>query len=106
MTLQLRGYVVLPTHPTGGFDHGDVDRASGRVFVAHTANGTVEVVDGVTLQHVMTLPGCLEASGVLCDQEGRLTFAAARGGGKVLVVDSASLEIRREIWVGPKPNGL
>jgi DNA-binding beta-propeller fold protein YncE len=106
MALQLRGYVALPTHPSGGFDHGDVDRASGRVFVAHTANGTVEVFDGVSLTHVATLPGCPEASGVLCAQEERFTFAAARGGGKVLIIDSPSREIRREIPVGPKPNGL
>jgi DNA-binding beta-propeller fold protein YncE len=106
MTLQLRGYVDLPGHTAGGFDHGDVDRASGRVFVAHTANGTIEVVDGETLRHLQTLPGCPEASGVLCDQEQRLTFAAARGGAKVLAIDSATLEIRRQIPVGPKPNGL
>jgi DNA-binding beta-propeller fold protein YncE len=106
MTLHLHGQIELPKHAAGGFDHGDVDWASGRVFVAHTANGTVEVLDGVSLHHVKTLPGCPEASGVLCDQEQHLTFAAARGGGKVLVIDSASLEIRREISVGPKPNGL
>jgi DNA-binding beta-propeller fold protein YncE len=106
MTLELRGTVDLPKHPAGGFDHGDVDRASGRVFVAHTANGTVEVLDGVALAHVATIPGCPEASGVLCEQEERLTFAAARGGGKVLVVDSAALEVRGELPVGPKPNGL
>jgi DNA-binding beta-propeller fold protein YncE len=35
-----------------------------------------------------------------------LTFAAARSGAKVLAIDSATLEIRREIPVGPKPNGL
>jgi DNA-binding beta-propeller fold protein YncE len=106
MTLQLRGYVGVPEHAAGGFDHGDVDRASGRVFVAHTANGTVEVVDGETLRHLRTLPGCAEASGILCDQEHRVTFAAARGGGKVLAIDSITLEIRHEITVGPKPNGL
>jgi DNA-binding beta-propeller fold protein YncE len=106
MTLHLRSQIELPRHSTGGFDHGDVDRTSGRVFVAHTANGTIEVLDGVSLQHVATLPGCPEASGVLCGHEQHLTFAAARGGGKVLVIDSASLEIRREIPVGPKPNGL
>jgi hypothetical protein len=66
MALTLQGYVDLPTHASGGFDHGDVDRATGYVFVAHTANGTVEVLDGVNLTHVATLPGCPEASGVLC----------------------------------------
>jgi DNA-binding beta-propeller fold protein YncE len=98
--------VDLPRHASGGFDHGDVDQASGRVFVAHTANGTVEVVDGVNLTHLVTLPDCPEASGVLCVQDPRVTFAAARGARKVLLIDSESLAIRREISVGPKPNGL
>lgn len=106
MALTLQGYVDLPKHTSGGFDHGDVDPTSGRVFVAHTANGTVEVLDGVNLTHVATLPGCLEASGVLCIQDSRLTFAASRAAGKVLLVDSASLAIQRELAVGPKPNGL
>jgi hypothetical protein len=41
MTLPLVGRVRLPEHAAGGFDHGDVHTPSGRVFVAHTANGTV-----------------------------------------------------------------
>jgi DNA-binding beta-propeller fold protein YncE len=106
VTLKLQGYVDLPRHASGGFDHGDVDRTSGYVFIAHTANGTVEVVDGVNQTHVATVPGCPEASGVLCVPEPRLTVAAARGAGKVLLIDGESLAIRREIGVGPKPNGL
>ncbi|HVC34852.1 MAG TPA: hypothetical protein VNL16_15175 [Chloroflexota bacterium] len=106
MALTLQGYVDLPSHTGGGFDHGDVDQTTGRVFTAHTANGTVEILDGVNLTHVATLPGCPEASGVLCVQAPRLAFAAARGAGKVLLVDSASPAIQREFTVGPKPNGL
>jgi DNA-binding beta-propeller fold protein YncE len=108
VTLKLVGHVALPPHPAGGgFDHGDVHAATGRVFVAHTANGTVEVIDGERRELVRTLPGCSEGSGVLCtpDRDG-LVFAAARGDGKVLVLDSASFESRAELGVGPKPNGL
>jgi DNA-binding beta-propeller fold protein YncE len=107
MTLQLRGRVVLPAHSAGGFDHGDVHAASGRVFVAHTANGTVEVIDGETLRHERSLVGCPEGSGVLCTQgDGALVFAATRGAGKILVLDVLSGALRNEISVGPKPNGL
>ncbi len=45
MALTLRGFVDLPPHAKGGFDHGDVHLESGRVFVAHTDNGTVEIID-------------------------------------------------------------
>ena len=69
MTLTLIGSIGLPPHPSGGFDHGDVHLATGRVFVAHTAVGTIEVIDGGRGVHTATIPGCPEASGVLCAQE-------------------------------------
>ncbi len=104
MALQLRGYVALPPHRAGGFDHGDVHNDSGRVFVAHTAFGTVDVIDADRLQSVDTVPGCPEGSGVLCTDD--TVFAAARGAAKVLLLDPQSLVVRSEIGVGPKPNGL
>ena len=104
--LALRQYVSLPSHPEGDFDHGDVYLHSGRVFVANTAAGTVEVIDGEHLRHLATIPGCPEASGVLCAQEGRLAFAAARGAGKLLVIDPTTNSVLRTVAVGPRPNGL
>ena len=107
MTLLPVRSIPLPAHPAGGgFDHGDVHLRSGRVFVAHTAAGTVEVIDGERGVHSSTIPGCPEASGVLCVQEERLIFAAARAAGKVLVIEAVSGDVVREVVVGPKPNGL
>ena len=106
MTLKLIGSIDLPPHPSGGFDHGDVHVATGRVFVAHTAVGTIEVIDGGRGVHTATIPGCPEASGVLCAQEEQVVFAAARGAGKVLVIEAASGGVMGEVAVGAKPNGL
>ncbi len=104
--LILRQYIPLPPHPAGDFDHGDVYLESGRVFVANTAAGTVEVIDGEHLRHLTTIPGCPEASGVLCTQDEALIFAAARGAGKLLVIDPATNAVLRTVAVGPRPNGL
>jgi DNA-binding beta-propeller fold protein YncE len=107
--LELRGYVDLPPPRNDGtseFDHGDVHRATGHVFLAHTAANTVEIIDGLTDNHLMTIPGCPEGSGVLCAQKEGIVFAAARGAGKVLVLDARSGQALREIAVGPRPNGL
>ncbi len=107
--LELRGYVDLPPPRNDGtseFDHGDVHRATGRVFVAHTAANTVEIVDGLTHKHLKTIPGCPEGSGVLCAQEEGIVFAAARGAGKALVIEAATGRTLSEITVGPRPNGL
>ncbi len=104
--LVLRQYIPLPPHPAGDFDHGDVYLESGRVFVANTAAGTVEVIDGEHLRHLATIPDCPEASGVLCAQEDALIFAAARGAGKLLVIDPTTNAVLRTVAVGQKPNGL
>src|SRR5260370_4579150 len=105
-TLVLRQYIDLPFHPEGDFDHGDVYLESGRVFVANTAAGTVEVIDGERLRHLTTIPGCPEASGVLCAQEDALIFAAPRGVVTLLVIDAMSATVIRTVAVGSRPNGL
>src|SRR6266480_7724151 len=104
--LALRQYISLQPHPAGDFDHGDVYLKSGRVFVANTAAGTVEVIDGEHLRHLTTIPDCPEASGVLCAQDDALIFAAARGVGKLLVIDAMSATVIRTVAVGSRPNGL
>ena len=46
MPLRHVGDVTLPPHAKpGGFDHAAVHRRSGRVYVAHTANDAIDVID-------------------------------------------------------------
>jgi DNA-binding beta-propeller fold protein YncE len=104
--LELRRHIAIPPHTANEFDHGDVHVTSGRIFVAHTAADTLEILDGVNLTTLATIPGCPEGSGVLCAQDDDLVFAAARGAGKVLVIQTSSGVVRRELSVGPRPNGL
>jgi YVTN family beta-propeller protein len=104
--LALRQYIPLPPYPAGDFDHGDVFITNGRIFIANTAAGTVEVVDGERLHHLATIPDCPEASGVLAAQEDALIFAAARGAGRLLVIDPTTSSVLRTIAVGSRPNGL
>jgi len=80
--------------------------SNGSLFIANTAAGTVEVVDGDHLRHLLTIPDCPEASGGLVAQEEGLVFAAARGVGKLLVIDATSATVRRTVAVGVRPNGL
>lgn len=104
--LRADGVIPIPPHGPSEFDHGDVDWVSGRVFIAHTQAGAVEVVDGVARRHLATIAGCPEASGVLVAQEAGLAFAAARGSGQVLVIETATSRILRTVAVDPRPNGL
>jgi YVTN family beta-propeller protein len=107
MGLRLMGEVAVPAHMgPGGFDHGDVHLPSGRVFLAHTANDSVEVVDGPLLRHITTIDDIPEASGVVCSSDGQLVIAAARGAGRLSIVDANDLAVTRTIPVGGRPNGL
>lgn len=106
MALKFRNYIDLPSHNSGGFDHADIHLSSGKVFLAHTANGAVEIIDGLKNNHLTTIRGCPEASGILCAQDENTVFAASRGVGKVIVMDANNGQILRELKTGPKPNGL
>jgi DNA-binding beta-propeller fold protein YncE len=103
--LRLRQTIDVPPYEAGGFDHADVHPGSGRVFVAHTAFGQVEILDGEAGRHVRTVPDCPEASGVLYAPAVDWMFAAARGTGAILVL-TASGDLVRTIAVGARPNGL
>jgi DNA-binding beta-propeller fold protein YncE len=106
VTLKFREYVDIPRHQIGGFDHADVHLESGRVYVAHTALGTVEIIDGENGKHLTTIPGCIEASGVVCAQKENLIFAASRGTGRILIIDALTNHFLREAQAGSAPNGL
>jgi YVTN family beta-propeller protein len=106
VVLRLERYVPLPQHPSGGFDHADVYEANGWVYVAHTAMGTVEVINGVKGQLIKTIGGCPEASGVVCALSEGLVFAASRGSGKILVIHATKGTVVKTIQVGSKPNGV
>jgi DNA-binding beta-propeller fold protein YncE len=106
MSLRFRHTIDLPPHETGGFDHADVHRPSGRVFLAHTALGQVDIIDGSAGTFVAAVPGCAEASGVLCPPDATRAFAAARGAGRVLVLQAPEGTLLRTLDAGVRPNGL
>jgi len=104
--LLISEHVYLPPHKSGGFDHADVHLEGGRVYVAHTVTGSVEIIDGEHAKHLRTLSGCPEASGIVCAQNENMVFAASRGAGKILVIDAQANRVLREVKAGIMPNGL
>lgn len=68
MGLTAIGTVPLPPHRgAGGFDHAGVDPAGGRLYIAHTGNDAIEVVDLQTRNHVATLAGFPGIAGAAVD---------------------------------------
>jgi hypothetical protein len=46
IALRLLGHIDLPEHRgAGGFDHADVHSSSDRLYVAHTSNDAIDVID-------------------------------------------------------------
>lgn len=104
--LKFLGNKKLPSEKDCEFDHGDVDQSSGRVFVAHTSSGTVEVFDGLKCEWIKSIPDCAGGSGVVFDTETKKVFAASRAEGHILKIDPETLEVLLKFETGKKPNGL
>jgi DNA-binding beta-propeller fold protein YncE len=97
--------IELPPHAKpGGFDHAAVDER-GRVYVAHTANDAIDVIDGETLRFVQSVTGLTGVAGALVSDADGLVFTSNRGENTVGVLANDGAELAR-IPVGPKPNGL
>ena len=91
--------------PSGGdYDHADLHVSGGRVYLANTALGQIEVLDGPGVSHLGTIPECAGGSGVIA--AGEVAVAAARGSGELLVIDGATAQLLHRFRVGPAPNGL
>src|SRR5262245_60796398 len=58
MVLEHRTDMALPTHrQPGGFDHAAVHRASARLYVAHTANDALDVIDCARDRYLHSIAG-------------------------------------------------
>jgi DNA-binding beta-propeller fold protein YncE len=107
MSLRPLGFVDLPAHAgTGGFDHAAVHDATGRVFVAHTANDAVDVIDIEARKCIDSIPGLTAVAGALVAQEAELVFTSNRGENTVGVFHPGERPVVEKIPVGVRPNGL
>src|ERR1700681_3003696 len=104
MSLKMIGTIEIPDSAGSSFDHGAFDPKSRRVFVAHTARDSVEVIDHDTSRHIATLRGFPEAAGVVAD-EGHV-LVTNRGAASLAWIDAHTLETRAVFSTGPRPNGV
>jgi DNA-binding beta-propeller fold protein YncE len=107
MTLQHLGFVALPAHAkTGGFDHAAVHEPTGRVYVAHTANDAVDVIDIETRKYVGSIEGLPAVAGALVATGPDLVFTSNRGDNSVGIFRPDDVRSVERIGVGVRPNGL
>lgn len=106
-TLPLRhiGYIDLPEHRSkGGFDHAAVHAPTGLIYVAHTANDAVDVLDPRSGKYAYSIPGLTGVAGVLISDD--LIVSSNRGENTIgLFAPGPKPEVAK-IDVGVRPNGL
>lgn len=99
--------IDLPPHlKAGGFDHAAVHLGSAQLFVAHTANDSVEVIDTEQDAFVKTIEGFPGVAGALVDEESGMVFTSNRAAGTVSSFHFSEPGPKAVTAVGGKPNGL
>jgi DNA-binding beta-propeller fold protein YncE len=107
MALRLLGHIELPAHRSdGGFDHADIHQPTDRLYVAHTGNDSIDVIDCASDRYIESMPGLTAVAGALVSEARGLVFTTNRGENTVSVFAPGAERDAFKIAVGVKPNGL
>ena len=80
MALRLLGHIELPEHrATGGFDHADIHHPTDRLYVAHTSNDSIDVIDCARDRYIESISGLMGVAGALVSEARSLVFTSNRG---------------------------
>src|SRR6266851_4450592 len=107
MALRLLGHIELPENRgKGGFDHADIHAPTDRLYVAHTSNDAIDVIDCAQDKYIESFAGFTAVAGALVSEARGLVFTSNRGEDTVSVFAPRAERDAYKIAVGVKPNGL
>ena len=108
MSLRPIGFIALPGGERTGFDHADTFLGStgSRLYVAHTAQNAVDVIDCRDDSYLRSLPDLPGVAGVLVDTKRDLLITSDRAAARVSVFRCSDEALLLRSEVGPRPNGL
>ncbi len=107
MSLKHLQYVELPANvKPGGFDHAAVYSNGARLYVAHTVNDAVDVVDCESDRYLHSIPNLVGVAGALVSDDRGLVFTSNRGENTVGLFTPDDDQHVAKVGVGVKPNGL
>jgi len=101
--LKSLGVIKIPDAADSAFDHAAFDPNTRRVFIAHTARSTVEVIDHDAGMHEATLAGFPGVAGAVAD-DGEI-LVTNRGSASLAWLDAATFETKATLKTGARPNG-
>lgn len=107
IVLEHIGHVELPASiKAGGFDHAAVHRGTRRLFVAHTANDAVDVIDCSSDRYLHSIGGLAGVAGALASDREDLFFTSNRAEDTVSIFNARTDAELAKVAVGVRPNGL
>jgi hypothetical protein len=107
LSLQFLRFIDLPEHiKPGGFDHAAIHQASDRLYVAHTINDALDVIDCQNDEFMYSIPNLAGVAGALVSDELDLVFTSNRGENTVGIFSIQDEQTITKIHVGIRPNGL
>jgi DNA-binding beta-propeller fold protein YncE len=99
--------IQLPEHiQPGGFDHAAIHHARRRLYVAHTINNALDVIDCTTDRFLHSISGLTGVAGALVSEERNLVFTSNRGENTVGIFHPDNERELAKVAVGVRPNGL
>jgi DNA-binding beta-propeller fold protein YncE len=105
--LRQTGTIALPPHVgKGGFDHAAVHAQTRHVYVAHTANDAVDVIDPAAGKHIFSIPGLPGVAGALVCDEWQLVITSNRAENTIGIFAPGPQPSVAKVPVGIGPNGL
>lgn len=107
MTLKLQGYIDLPAHQKpGGFDHAAVYRGRGLLYVAHTVNDALDVIDVGSERYLHSIPNLVGVAGALVSEDRDFVFTSNRGENSIGLFSPDAEANLIKVPTGVRPNGL
>jgi DNA-binding beta-propeller fold protein YncE len=107
MALKLLGHIELPESlKSGGFDHAAIHCGLGRLYVAHTANDALDIIDCVDDRYLHSIPKLAGVAGALVSEEQDLVFTSNRAENTVGIFTPDHETGLAKVSVGVRPNGL
>ena len=101
MSLNFSRFVELPQNVNkGGFDHASFSSRLGRIYVAHTANNTLDVIDINVDQYLRSITGLKGIAGALVSDEKFFLFTSNRGENTVSIFNLNTEELIHKVNVG------
>lgn len=107
MILEQVGEIPLPAHDRpGGFDHAAMHGRRRQLYVAHTANNALDVIDCAASTYLRAVSRLEGVAGALVSEEHDLVFTSNRGENTVGIFRAGHEEALTKVTVGVRPNGL